>query len=148
MDDAKDDWSKWASYDGWQLSTGGFAHNGTYGFNSYSKGYPQERNRYSIPIDLTSHSGQQVNLTFWYRNKKWCNGCPYFTHYVYASSDGVNWDQLRYYSSSHTSWTYDNLDISSYAGGTLYIRFTYYSDYTPEYDGYGLNVDDIRVIVS
>ena len=145
FDDAEIGWDKWTSHDGWSLSTGGYAHSGIYGFNSYPVGSLTERNMYSQDIDLTDFSGQ-VNLTFWYRNKKLCNGCSYCKHYVYASSDGVTWNELRYYSSSHTSWTYDNIDVSGYSGGMLYIRFRYYSYYARWFDGYGLNVDDIRII--
>ncbi len=93
----------------------------------------------SPPIDLTSATS--ATLSWWrlYHIEK-----TYDHGYAEISKDGGStWTKLKTYTGDHESWTQDSVDISSYVGNTIYIRFRLESDGSQQYQG--LYVDDVKV---
>lgn len=64
--------------------------------------------------------------------------------YFEVSRDGQNWNALRSYTGSQSSWTVDTVDLSNYVGDSIFIRFHFSSDVSITYDGF--YVDDIKLI--
>jgi len=95
----------------------------------------------SPPLDLTGAPGKDLRMSFWWFGNAYYAGAA--DAQVHASSDGVVWTELwRMANETVTGWAWRQkvLDVSSYAGGTLYVRFRYYGS-----NGADLAVDDVRV---
>ncbi|HWQ46849.1 MAG TPA: choice-of-anchor J domain-containing protein [Longilinea sp.] len=129
------------------------AHSGSYAFWS-NKG-DESQMTLTRSFDLGSVSGP-VSMSYW----TWYNveeGYDYV--YLLASRDGTNWSMLTppgctwdnstemnlgcSYNGRSSGWIQETVDLSTYAGGTVYIRFIYVTDMS--INGAGFLLDDISI---
>lgn len=84
------------------------------------------------PIDLSGTTSP--TLTFWWYGK-------YFLDWDYmqvqVSTNGSDWDVVwdTIATDEETEWTEVNVDLSAYAGSSVYLRFFVHSSSVVEYDG-------------
>ena len=125
-----------------------------YGSNPTPPGYGNGWKEYlQHSFDLTSATG---TVTFSYRYR--CHLEPNYDYaYVEVSSNGgLTWNQLKSYNGprrlSLVRWVADSVDLSSYKGSNILVRFRVYSDETySDEDGYfnsdgAFFVDEIRLV--
>ncbi len=93
------------------------------------------------PLDLTQ--AVAAYLTFWHR---YDIESGYDYGYVQVSNDGSTWTTLASYTGHDNTWQAETLDVSDFAGDSLWIRFLFTSDYSVTYDGW--YVDDIQVLAN
>jgi len=95
-------------------------------------------------IDLAGAANPQ--LVFWhYREIGGYGNFPYI--YVQVQVPGGNWTTIYFRSSSApTNWTREQVDLSTYTGSQVRLRFRTYTDGATSYDYYGTwYVDEISV---
>ena len=90
------------------------------------------------PIDLSDATFARI---IYYHKYDIENGWDY--GYVQASSDGQNWITLKSYTGAQLAWLPDTIDLSSFTGSNLWIRFLLITDYSVTRDGW--YVDDIML---
>lgn len=95
----------------------------------------------SESIDLTGAAG--ATLTFW---TKYTLEEDNDFGYVEISTDGINWTTIGTYTGSQNSWIEKTIDVSSYTGNTIRIRFRLTSDWMIR--DRGLYIDDMTVSCS
>lgn len=111
-------------------------------------------------LDLTGKASASLSYDIWYNiEKDWDGG------FVQVSEDGTHWaslktshmtddfknpeaypsiaDSLPGYTGSSNGWIPENIDLSSYAGKNIYLRFRYATDWSTELDG--MFVDNVVV---
>jgi serine protease AprX len=98
----------------------------------------------NAPVDLAG-SLAPATLRFWSWEETE-NASGYDTRKVYLSEDGNTWNEVWNSGNNAASWYPVEIDVSSYVGGDLYIRFEFdtvdnlYNDYR------GWYVDDVEVL--
>ncbi|MBI1882662.1 MAG: S8 family serine peptidase [Chlamydiae bacterium] len=140
----------------WHLSTrksNSPTHSFYYGDETkgnYDTGSTTQGTLTSSTIDLSSGVTPQLSFQYW---RKVESGGIYDKTYLEISKDnGSNWTQLWYKNSSNTSeqaWTSSGpLDLSSYKGAKVLLRFTFDSvdAYLNFYEGF--YVDDVQILDS
>ena len=110
----------------------------------------------SSAIDLTSCSSATLSFWHWYSTESSYDGCQVFI----GTSAGGPWTMLNMpgydgaisygplsgqncYHGSSGSWVSQSVDISAYAGSTVYIRFYFASDASVTYPGW--YIDDVSI---
>lgn len=129
-------------------------------FEFYGGTGPEIDNSMTATLDLTGKS--QVNLAYniWYNiEENWDGG------FVQVSKDGTDWTSLATthtvldfnnpegystivgslpgYTGNSNGWIKESINLSSYAGKQIYLRFRYATDWGTELEG--MFVDDISV---
>jgi len=94
-------------------------------------------NTLSHSFDLTGVTN--ATLSFW---TKYEMEPGYDYGYVEISVDGVDWDRLATYN-GFSGPKVESIDLSSYAGQNVSIRFRYETDYSIEYEGWF--IDNIQI---
>jgi hypothetical protein len=112
--------------------------------HDYDTGSTNSGELISKNIDL----GSKPILTFWSWEQTECNGyCNYDKREVYVSDDGgSSWDLVWYSTGPENQWYQPAVDLSTYAGKTVKIKFRFDTiDYIwNDYEGW--YVDDIKII--
>ncbi|MEX2118184.1 MAG: S8 family serine peptidase [Pirellulales bacterium] len=109
-------------------------------FGCYS--YPNSGTLTSPPINLSGAADALLTFTEWRQVE---NLAPYDRAAVLISSDGVNWTAAWESYSSTNDWAERTLDLTPWAGGSIYIQFHF--DTVDEVYNYfeGWYVDDVKV---
>ncbi len=97
----------------------------------------------TLTTPLNVNANPVVTLSFWHR---YVTELDYDYCRVEVSNDGgANWQLVKQYSGSSTTWTQQTFDISAYANGStnLKVRFRLTSDAGLQSDGW--YVDDINI---
>lgn len=117
-------------------------------------------NNMVVPVDLTGKSAANLTYNIWYDiEENWDAG------FVQVSEDGVNFTSIKTpntvddfknpdgypsilnslpaYTGNSNGWISENIDLSSYAGKKIWIRFRYATDWGTELNG--MLLDDINV---
>jgi hypothetical protein len=90
-------------------------------------------------IDLSDYTSATLSYYYWLDSE---SGWDYL--YIETSSNGLVWDAEMSYTGSSFGWQVDIVDLSSFVGSTVYIRFLFLSDsIISSYEG--AYVDDIVV---
>lgn len=155
MESGQDGWSHSATYgiDEWQLGSPdwGNVHSGTkcWGTDLNVSG-PGDDDEYEIntnqwlktpTIDLTYTPNAKLN--FWHKLQ---TETGYDKAYVEISVNGGSWTGLASYNSSvgnKNKWIQQTINLNSYAGNNIAIRFRMQSDEDINYKGWYL--DDVNV---
>ena len=133
-------------------------HSGRFAF--WSNYGDESEMRLTRRFDLTGVTGP-VTLTYW----TWYNIEPNYDYvYLLASRDGEHWDMLRPPSATdenptgnnygwgytglsgagqRAKWMLEEVDLSDYAGGPVWVRFVYITDAAVNREGFLL--DDVRI---
>ncbi|MFA4844220.1 MAG: fibronectin type III domain-containing protein [Candidatus Margulisiibacteriota bacterium] len=123
----------------WEVSgfsvSGTKAHNGDKSFYSGEGSNLNNLFKFKMPILI---SGTDI-LHFWVWYSA-VTGHDYLK--VEISEDGNNWISIKSYTGGHPYWSQENIELGSYSGKTLYLRFKYITDWTYS-DGFYL--DDITI---
>jgi|GEM_PF-4359719 len=162
MESGVDGWSHSGGYDYWHLTTGNF-HSSSHSWWHGDEGtgfYPnyQDDSLVSPPIDLTGYQYALLEFETWYV-------IEYYWDYglVEISTDGgLSWNFLGWYSGSSSkggdinktakgewapikqpSWNHEVINLTSYVGNTVLIRFRFVSDFSITYEGW--YIDDVVV---
>ena len=135
----------------WELVTN--SHSGVYAYTDSPAGQYGMQTYSSLilanSIDLTNAVHPQ--LTFWHKYAFYGYSSEYDHGRVYVSTLNGNtgsWELLKDYTSSQSTWAYQQLDLSSYTGSaTVRIKFEiydykYYNDYRRSS---GWTIDDVTV---
>jgi len=136
--------------DAWEIgkpNTGpDFAYSGTnVAATNLSGAYPANADAHlispTIILPTLTQEKDQLRLHFW----QWFQTESNYDHcYVFVTDDdGQSWTDLGYYDGSQEAWTMADLDLSSYAGRSIRISFSFFSDGSLNYAGWYL--DDISV---
>ena len=92
-----------------------------------------------VNLSLPAYAGKQAMLTFWH----WRDMGSGDYGYVEVSDDGgETWYQEASYSGSH-DWIQEFIDLSSYIGEDILLRFRFYSNNDDTNNGW--YIDDIRL---
>lgn len=114
----------------------------------------------TMKVDLTGKTSANLTYNIWYDiEKNWDAGM------IQVSEDGTTWRSIKTpytvddfnnsdayptilanfpaYTGSSNGWLNENIDLSSYAGKPIYLRFRYITDWGTELDG--MFVDNIKV---
>ena len=153
----------YSSTGSWQWGTPtsgpGSAHSTPYCWATNLSGdYPDDASDQlvSAPIDLSGCSSATLSFWHWYSTESSWDGCQVF---IGNSSSGP-WTMLNMpgydgaisygplsgencYHGSSGGWVSESVDISSYVGSTVYIRFYFASDGSVNYPGW--YIDDVTV---
>ncbi|MFZ2071431.1 MAG: S8 family serine peptidase [Halobacteriota archaeon] len=140
-------WTHGGSYDEWELGIPTYgppsAHSGSNCWGTdLDSTYEDNCDQWlmSPPIDLSS--ARNVNLSFyiWYMTE----GCCDFGYVEISTDGGITWNKLKTYIGEGANWSYENFDISGYAGSSnVRLRFRLASDGSVTYPG--LYIDDVVV---
>ena len=99
-------------------------------------------------INLDGYSSATLSYKYWLDVEDYYDWLK-----VQTSSDGSNWVDHKKYSDGYDSkdgdskarkWYSDSVDLTSYVGSTVYIRFLFHSD-SSKHDREGAYLDDIKV---
>ncbi|MCP8315321.1 MAG: pre-peptidase C-terminal domain-containing protein [archaeon] len=89
-------------------------------------------------INLTDY--ESATLSHWY----WLDSeTDYDYLYVMTSTDGSIWNVEESYTGDSAGWVQDTVDLTSYVGSSVYIKYTFYS--TTFSDKEGAYLDDILI---
>ncbi len=131
-------WTTWGINNTWGIENNTLADGPSIDYSNNTESYAQFG-----PVDLSGLSGLDgPRLEFLLRG---------ITEYGYdylavqLSSDGLNWTDHNYIHGTYSSWVTIETDINSYAGGNMYIRFYFYSDFDIYYEGF--QIDDLKITV-
>ena len=132
------DWTTWGINNTW-----GIEGNNTLA-DSPNANYANDTDSYAQfgPVDLNSLSGPGPRLEFQLRGETEY-GYDYIA--VQLSSNGSTWSDPYYIYGPETSWVTKEIDVNSYAGGNMYIRFYFHSDYSINHEGF--QIDDLKITV-
>ncbi|MBD3388768.1 MAG: hypothetical protein GF416_06840 [Candidatus Altiarchaeales archaeon] len=142
-------WTHGGPQDEWELGDPwwGNAYSGSSCWaTDLSHDYNKNANEWleSPEIDLSGVAGP---VTLYFMDKYWVVLGAGDEVYVEASSDGNSWDELMSGSWREDVWTQHSYDLSSYAGGSLWVRFRLDSN-NDIFTQYGFYVDDFNVTCS
>lgn len=113
------------------------AHSGDYNAYFYHNTQTNNTTKLVSPIfDLSNLS--EPYITYWYTKQAWSNDQDFLTVY-YRTSPAAQWQQLKMYTTSVSSWTKDSLQLPN-PSATYQIAFEGLAN-----DGYGITLDDITV---
>ncbi len=103
---------------------------------------PQDEKLTSPSIDLSGVTSGDVRLRFWWwGNPFWAASADFI---VSASTDGASWTDVWRMSDvdgNGFAWHHTDLDVGSYAGGNLRVRFRYVGT-----EGANLLLDEVAVV--
>ena len=146
--DSMESTTNWTGEGLWHLATNRYAsattswayNNGT----NYNTGARNSGSLVSRWIDLADASSS-VTLTFrsWFRTED--VGTSWDRKWVYASADGTNWSPLLQIYGVAGQWTVQTLDLSSYAGGQVKLRFFFDTIDAVANNYEGWYIDDVRM---
>ncbi|HRI84815.1 MAG TPA: M14 family zinc carboxypeptidase [Ignavibacteria bacterium] len=143
-DSAENGFGKWTTNSGWAV-TSSQSHTPNNSFtDSPSGNYSNNTNNsmtLNIPVDISSVPVTFLN--FWHRYN---TEAGYDFCYVEVSSNnGSSWQTVKSYNGVMTTWTEQNIDITSFANSSsqLKIRFRLQSDQGVVADGW--YIDDIKL---
>lgn len=111
-------------------------------YDDYMDAYMQKQ------INLAGYKSATLSYKYWLDVEDYYDWLK-----VQTSSDGSNWIDKKTYSDGYDSkdgdskarqWYSDSIDLTSYAGSNVYIRFLFHSDYL-YHDREGAYLDDIKV---
>ena len=91
-----------------------------------------------FPIDLSKSFGAMVIFSTWYNISEGDLGT------LEISEDGNLWQVIGSYSGESKGWITDSIDITSWIGGDIVIRFRFTSDNSIENKGW--YIDDVKVV--
>jgi len=98
----------------------------------------------TINLPALAKDKDQIRLRFfqWYETESSYDYC-----YVLVSNDGgQNWTELGSYDGSQEYWVLTDLDLSSYAGSSVKISFSFSSDYSANYAGWYVDAISVEYI--
>jgi hypothetical protein len=143
-DDAESGLGKWTAAGttplAWSSSTQR-AQSPTHSFLSFQG--PSQDNTLTLKAPVTVPAGQTASLAFW----TFYDTEPTFDFlHVEASRDGARWSRVLSLDGNSATWVRREADLSSYAGGPVYVRFRYVTDIIGDAGLYeGAYVDDITI---
>jgi subtilisin family serine protease/subtilisin-like proprotein convertase family protein len=136
-------WDAWGLWHlaGWRASSPVSAFYYGDEYSCYS--YPNSGALTSPAIDLSGLSEAFLTFQEWRQVESFE---PYDGAYLFASSDGVNWQTVWQSYSSTNAWVQQTVDLTPWAGGEVYLQF--YFETIDEYSNYyeGWYVDDVAVL--
>jgi len=88
-------------------------------------------------IDLTDYGLATLSYYYWLDSE-----LDYDYLYVMTSTDGSIWNIEESYTGDSAGWVQDTVDLTSYVGSSVYIKFTFYSE---AYGLEGAYLDDIEI---
>ncbi|MBI5701141.1 immune inhibitor A [Candidatus Saganbacteria bacterium] len=134
-DNAESGLDKW-NVSGFSVSNAA-VHSGSSSF--YSGAGNNLNNTLTIKNPIVIASTTET-LSFWtyYRSE-----VSYDNLIIELSENGSSWTIANFYSGSQLSWIQKSINLSSYAGKTIYLRFRYKTDGYIYYDGF--YIDDIAI---
>ncbi|MFH0879889.1 MAG: beta-galactosidase, partial [Lentisphaerota bacterium] len=117
----------WSATGLWHLTTNLSASATTsWGYNNnvnYNTGVANSGDLITPWINLTGDSGAILSFQSWYETED--TGNSWDKKRVYLSTDGTNWTQLLQISGPNKQWTVHSLDIGTYLGSQVKIRFSF-----------------------
>jgi subtilisin family serine protease len=146
-DDAESGLGKWTVGGTTPLpwsSTTSRAHSPTHSFVSFQG--PSQDNTLTLRTPVTIPAGANATLSFW----TYYDTEPTFDFlHVEASRNGTTWTRLASLDGASGGWVRKDVDLSSFAGGSAYVRFRYVSDSVIDVGLYeGVYVDDVAITTS
>jgi hypothetical protein len=117
------------------------AHSGTTSFFAL-QGSNQD-NQLTLTAPVTLPAGTGASLSFW----TFVDTEPDFDFgHIEASADGTTWTELASVTGNSGGWVRQEVDLSSYAGRPVWVRFRYVSDSVFDAGLYeGWYVDDVAI---
>jgi len=98
----------------------------------------------SMPVPIPQHADAPMLQYDSFTDSELCNGWDF--HYVDISTDGgVTWNQLGEDCSNQAIWHEVSMDLSSYAGDAIQIRFQFWAIDAVDNTGLGWLIDDVRI---
>jgi hypothetical protein len=94
-------------------------------------------------INLTGATNPKLSFMSWYNTE---TGTSYDKKSVQISTDGGStWIDVKQISDIQSTWNLETVDISSYGGGKIRLRF-YFNTIDGFYNNYeGWYIDDVKV---
>lgn len=144
FDDMEHGLVNWTSAGGtWAISDDD-AHSGTHNLSDSPYNPYVLNTEYSIVtvISLTGTEVRMPELSFWHKH----NFQSSYDHgMVEISTNGGSSYFQAYMTTGYTSsnWVYDSIDLTSYIGQEIYIRFRVHADASTQSDGW--HIDDVRI---
>ncbi|MBK7255650.1 MAG: hypothetical protein IPI04_17490 [Ignavibacteria bacterium] len=143
-DSAENGFGKWTTNLGWAV-TSSQSHTPSNSFTDSPSGNYTDNttNSMTLNIPVNVSSSPITLLSFWHRYSTEA-GYDYCNVEV-SSNNGVAWQTVSSYNGTQTTWTQQNIDITSYANSSsqLKIRFTLQTDPSVTSDGW--YIDDIKL---
>jgi subtilisin family serine protease len=143
-DDMEATSSNWTTDSPWTTTTES-AHSGSISWTESPNNYYTNNLTASLTspsIDISALS--TASLEFWHKYEL---ENDYDYGYIEISSDnGTTWTQIETYTGTKSSWGKETIDLASYAGKTIKIRFKIVTDSSVNYNGW--NIDDVTVLGS
>jgi hypothetical protein len=117
------------------------AHSGTTSFFAL-QGSNQD-NQLTLTTPVTLPAGTSASLSFW----TFVDTEPDFDFgHIQASADGTTWTELASVTGNSGGWVRQEVDLSSYAGRPVWVRFRYVSDLIFDAGLYeGWYIDDVTI---
>jgi subtilisin family serine protease len=146
-DDAESGLGKWTvggtTPQAWSATTMR-AHSPTQSFVAFQG--PSQDNTLTLRTPVTIPAGTNAALSFW----TYLDTEPTFDFlHVEASRSGTTWTRLASFDGASDGWVRKDVDLSSFAGGSAYVRFRYITDSLFDVGLYeGAYVDDIAISTS
>jgi carboxypeptidase T len=144
-DSSENGFGKWTTNQGWALTSSQFYSPNNSFTDSPSGNYPDNASNsltMSLPLNVSASPVTFLNFRHKYDTEVGYDYC-----YVEVSSNnGSSWQTVTSYNGLQSSWTEQNLDITSFANSSaqMKVRFTLKSDQYVTADGW--YIDDIKII--
>jgi subtilisin family serine protease len=136
--------SNWTAQSPWGQTTES-AYSGIISWTESPNGYYDNNLTSALTseqIDMTSLA--TASLEFWHKYEL---EKDYDYAYVEISIDnGSTWTQIKSFTGTISSWSKETIDLASYVGKNVRIRFKVITDSSVNYNGW--NIDDITVLGS
>ncbi|MBI5676014.1 MAG: DUF4214 domain-containing protein [Nitrospirae bacterium] len=143
-DNAENGLGNWIAASPWGVTTSSY-HGGANSFTDSPAGNYSNNINTSLTLNnAVTISSAMPTLTFWhkYRTEICCDHA-----YVEISTNGgTSWTTLAAYQGTLSTWTQISIDLSSYIGQSVKIRFRLQADGSVVYDGW--YIDDINLSYS
>ncbi|CAN5671739.1 hypothetical protein BH10BAC5_BH10BAC5_14750 [soil metagenome] len=144
LDSAENGFSNWATNGTWAV-TNLQSHSPVNSFTDSPAGNYQNNTNNSMTLNLPLNASNRpvYFLEFWHR---YATEAGYdFCNVEVSNDNGVNWQSVKTYNGTLSTWTFQSFDITSYAANSanVRVRFRLTSDANTTADGW--YVDDIKI---
>ena len=144
LDSAENGFNNWTTSGSWAITTAQY-HSPAHSFTDSPTGNYSNNTNNSMTLNFPLNVSVKpvVFLSFWHRY--YTEEGSDYCHVEVSSDNGANWNGVISYSGNMQTWTYQNLDITSYCYGSqnVRLRFRLASNKYTNYDGW--YVDDLKV---
>jgi hypothetical protein len=150
-DDIESGTSDWTSSGLWHISaqrSDSPAHSWWYGQEStgnYDTGDANSGYLTSPSISLAGSANPELTFKSWYKTEN--TGTSWDKKIVQVSTDGGStWTDIKLIADTPSTWNIETVDLSSYAGKTIVIRFCF-DTVDGLYNNYeGWYIDDVKIV--